>query len=195
MTKDDYLKALRANIKNVPADEAANIIQYYSEYFDEAGAENTEKVIEELGPPKQLSARVCADYAIREMEQGKGTKSIKKKASNTWLIVLAVIGSPVWFPLAIAVAAVLLALMASAIILLVAFGICAAASILAGVIMICSGFAAAFSSLPTMALFVGSGFISIGGGILSIIALLGIIKLLELIFIGIAKLCIRKEKK
>lgn len=195
MTKDDYLKALRANIKNVPADEVTNIIQYYSEYFDEAGAENTAKVIEELGPPKQLATRVCADYAIREVEQGTGTNNIKKKASNTWLIVLAVIGSPVWFPLAIAVAAVLIALVVAAIMVLVAFGITAAAAILTGVVMIGSGFVAAFSSLPTMAVFVGGGFMIIGVGILSIIAILGIIKLLELIFVGIAKLCIRKGTK
>ncbi len=194
MTKDDYLKALRANIKNVPAGEANNIIQYYSEYFDEAGPENTARVIEELGPPKQLATRVCADYIIRDVEQGNGTKNIKKKASNTWLIVLAVIGSPIWFPLAIAVAAVLIALMAAAIIVLVAFGITAAAAILTGIIMIGCGFIAAFSSIPTMAVLAGGGLMTIGVGILSILAILGIVKLLELIFVGIAKLCIRKGK-
>lgn len=195
MTKDDYLRALRANIKNVPAEEVNNIIQYYSEYFDEAGPENVAKVIEELGPPKQLATRVCADHIIRDMEQGNGTKNIKKKASNTWLIVLAVIGSPIWFPLALAVAIVLIALMAAAIIVLIAFGITAAATILTGVIMIGTGFVAAFSSVPTMAVLAGSGLMMIGAGILSIMAILGIVKLLELIFVGIAKLCIRKGTK
>lgn len=195
MTKDDYLRALRANIKNVPAEEVNNIIQYYSEYFDEAGPENVAKVIEELGPPKQLATRVCADHIIRDVEQGNGTKNIKKKASNTWLIVLAVIGSPIWFPLALAVAIVLIALMAAAIIVLIAFGITAAATILTGVIMIGTGFVAAFSSVPTMAVLAGSGLMMIGAGILSIMAILGIVKLLELIFVGIAKLCIRKGTK
>lgn len=195
MTKDDYLKALRANIKNVPVDEVNNIIQYYSEYFDEAGPENTAKVIDELGPPKQLATRVCADYIIRDVEQGNGTKNIKKKASNTWLIVLAVVGSPIWFPLALAVAVVLIALMAAAIIVLVAFGIVAAAAILSGVIMAGTGIIAAFSSLPTAAVLAGSGLMAIGVGILSILAIIGLVKLLELMFVGIAKLCIRKGKK
>lgn len=195
MTKDDYLKALRANIKNVPVEEVNNIIQYYSEYFDEAGPENVSRVIEELGPPKQLATKVCADYIIRDVEQGNSTKNIKKKASNTWLIVLAVIGSPIWFPMALAVAIVLIALMAAAIIVLVAFGIVAAATILSGVIMICAGFIAAFSNIPTMAVLAGSGLTAIGVGILSILAIIGLIKLLELMFVGIAKLCIRKEKK
>lgn len=195
MTKDDYLRALRANIKNVPVEEVNNIIQYYSEYFDEAGPENTAKVIEELGSPKQLATRVCADYIIRDVEQGTGTKNIKKKASNTWLIVLAVIGSPIWFPLALAAAIVLIALMATAIIVLLAFGITAAATIITGVVMIGAGFVAAFSSIPTTAVLVGGGLVTIGVGILSILAVLGIVKLLELIFVGIAKLCIRKGKK
>lgn len=194
MTKDDYLKALRANIKNVPAEEVNNIIQYYSEYFDEAGPENEAKVIEELGTPKQLATRVCADYIIRDVEQGNSTKSIKKKASNTWLIVLAVVGSPLWFPLALAVAVVLIALVAAAIIVLIAFGITAAAAILSGIVMIGTGFVAAFSSIPTTAVLAGSGLMLIGAGILSILAIIGLVKLLELIFVGIAKLCIRKGK-
>jgi uncharacterized membrane protein len=39
-------------------------MDYYNEYFDDAGPENEQKVIEELGSPAQIAARIKADSAV-----------------------------------------------------------------------------------------------------------------------------------
>lgn len=192
MTKDDYLRELQANIRNVPYEEVGNIIQYYSEYFDEAGEENTQKVIEELGPPAALATRVCADYCLRGMENGVRPKSIKRNASNTWLILLAVFGSPLWLPVAMAAVIVLIALAFAGLMIVLSLAIVAVVLLISGVMAIGTGIASAFQSLPTAAVMAGSGMVMIGTGILLVLGVIGIVRLIELIFIAISRACIRK---
>lgn len=43
MTREEYLNILQANLQYLPPQEAENIMEYYREYFDDAGVENAEK--------------------------------------------------------------------------------------------------------------------------------------------------------
>lgn len=63
MTREEYLNILQANLQYLPPQEAENIMEYYREYFDDAGVENAEKVMQELGAPEQLAKRAAADAA------------------------------------------------------------------------------------------------------------------------------------
>ena len=42
--KEEYLDILQNNLHGIPPQEAENIMEYYREYFDDAGVENAEKV-------------------------------------------------------------------------------------------------------------------------------------------------------
>ena len=55
MTREEYLDILQNNLHGIPPQEAENIMEYYREYFDDAGVENAEKVMQELGAPEQLA--------------------------------------------------------------------------------------------------------------------------------------------
>lgn len=57
MTREEYLDILQNNLHGIPPQEAENIMEYYREYFDDAGVENAEKVMQELGAPEQLAKR------------------------------------------------------------------------------------------------------------------------------------------
>lgn len=63
MTREEYLDILQNNLHGIPPQEAENIMEYYREYFDDAGVENAEKVMQELGAPEQLAKRAAADAA------------------------------------------------------------------------------------------------------------------------------------
>lgn len=67
MTREEYLDILQNNLHGIPPQEAENIMEYYREYFDDAGVENAEKVMQELGAPEQLAKRAAAD-AARKMD-------------------------------------------------------------------------------------------------------------------------------
>ena len=62
MDRKAYLQALdQALAARVPAQERADILRYYEEYFDEAGPEGEAAVINELGDPLALAQRLAAE--------------------------------------------------------------------------------------------------------------------------------------
>lgn len=64
MNREEYMKGLeRALSGRVPEEELQNILIYYNEYFDEAGPQQEMGVIEELGSPEGVAARLLEDRA------------------------------------------------------------------------------------------------------------------------------------
>lgn len=61
MTKDEYMQALKNNIQSLTIDEQAEALQYYSDYFDDAG--DDEKVMKELGTPEEVAAIIIERFA------------------------------------------------------------------------------------------------------------------------------------
>lgn len=62
MNRQTYLAALRAALKGLPEEELANALRYYEEYFDDAGEENEQKAMGELGTPESIAAQILQDY-------------------------------------------------------------------------------------------------------------------------------------
>ena len=49
MNREQFIRELERLLKDLPAGEREAAIQYYNDYFDDAGAENEAQVIRELG--------------------------------------------------------------------------------------------------------------------------------------------------
>ncbi len=64
MNKEAFIRRLRELLAGLPQNEAAEAIQYYEDYFADAGAENEAKVIEELGSPEKVAANIRADLGM-----------------------------------------------------------------------------------------------------------------------------------
>ena len=76
MTREEYLKQLKNNLFSLTNDEQQEALQYYSDYFEEAG--DDEKVINELGSPEDLAKTIiekCANALV-------GTKKTSKEETN-----------------------------------------------------------------------------------------------------------------
>lgn len=71
MNRIEYMRRLAALLQDVPAEERVATMQYYNDYFDDAGEENEEKVIEELGSPEQVAAEMKAGLGRRMGESGE----------------------------------------------------------------------------------------------------------------------------
>ena len=98
MNRFEYLGALNNCIQHeLPADEYNNVMQYYSEYFADAGIEKEQEVIQELGAPSELARRIIAEY--RGRQPGEVKLNAKKKFPVGWIIFIAVAGSPIWLAL------------------------------------------------------------------------------------------------
>ncbi len=96
MTKEKYLKELRSRLASLPEREIEDALLYCEEYFDEAGEENFNSAMNDLGVPARFAAQIKAQYAIRQndelpVNEKKKTKSLAK---NGWIIFLGIITAP-----------------------------------------------------------------------------------------------------
>ena len=108
MTREAYLNELARELNKLSEGDRADALEYYREYFDEAGAENEQKVIEELGTPRKLAAQIKAELAFRQAQENP--KSAKKGLHAVLVGIGAVFAAPIAIPLALALAVVVLAL-------------------------------------------------------------------------------------
>ncbi|MBD5144702.1 MAG: DUF1700 domain-containing protein [Ruminococcus sp.] len=61
MTRAEYLAELESNLVSLPKEERDMAVSFYSEYFDEAGEENEQAVIEDLGKPYALARSIIGE--------------------------------------------------------------------------------------------------------------------------------------
>ena len=60
MNRVEYMRRLASLLQDIPVDERVAAMQYYNDYFDDAGAENEAQVIEELGDGRRIPGdRIC----------------------------------------------------------------------------------------------------------------------------------------
>ncbi len=99
MNKYNYLNALSNIIQNeLPADEYNNVMQYYSEYFADAGVEKEQDVMAALGTPEELAVSIIAEQRGKQPEEVV-VKTKRKGLPLGWIIAIAIVGSPIWLAL------------------------------------------------------------------------------------------------
>lgn len=73
MNREEFLERLEKLLWNISDSEREEALQYYHDYFDDAGAENEEAVIADLGSPEQVAQKIKAglsEGASEYTEQG-----------------------------------------------------------------------------------------------------------------------------
>ena len=63
MNKQEYLSELEAHLASLSEEERANALQFYEEYFEDAGSENEQQVISELGKPFALAKSIICEQS------------------------------------------------------------------------------------------------------------------------------------
>lgn len=114
MTKSEYLSALRSSLVGMTSDERESAVKYYEEFFDEAGEENEQDVIADLGSPQKLAQSILNDqdgfvYSERGAENPprsvnptqENRQTVAPSNNNNTLvkvlaIVVIILTSPVW---------------------------------------------------------------------------------------------------
>lgn len=102
MNRTEYLGKLAAQIATLPDEEITRSLAFYSEAIDdrmEAGL-SEEEAVAQLEPPA-----VAARTIIEELPIVPRAVAVTRRRSETLFLTLAIIGSPIWLSLAIAVVA------------------------------------------------------------------------------------------
>ena len=66
MNRIEFMTELASLLQDVPVEERKEAMQYYNDYFDDAGEENEQQVIEELGEPATVAANKIGRASCRE---------------------------------------------------------------------------------------------------------------------------------
>ena len=159
MTKEQFLFQLEQQLLDIPQDEREEAMEYYRDYFDDAGEENEESVIAELGSPKKVAVSIKEGLkGSREDMAGSGGQFPQMKGGaksyseanrgrqqtdsrSKWIIILIVgiFTFPVWIGLAAGLFGLLLGLFALIIGLTLAAVAIMAAGLFAGVVCVVAG--------------------------------------------------------
>ena len=193
MDRASYLKKLRSKLSRLPAHELNAALVYYEEYFDEAGVENEQQVIAQLGSPSVVASQIMADFAIKDLDATPA--STKKNMTAIWLIILAILSAPLSIPL-LAVAVTLIISVGAVIFSFVVAIVATVLSIfLGGVVSLIAGFFVLTEHWPTALLFIGIGLIVTGLGALLFPAVARLIKKIGLVCVEVLASLFRKITK
>lgn len=82
MTRDEFLTQLRQQIGQLPQEELQDVMNYYTEYFDDAGAENEQSVIDQLGSPEAVAREAMGGFGGGKAED-KGSNAQAARVDET----------------------------------------------------------------------------------------------------------------
>ena len=165
MTSEEYLKQLEKYLRKLPQSDYKDAMEYFTEYFADAGPENEQAVIKELGTPKQAAAelmRNLLDKKVDECEAMEKEEKRKEKKKTTganvvWIAILALFAAPIGAPILISILIVLLCV-----------ALCAALldGVVAGIKMLLRGILAVTVSFGGFCFITGMGVFMLGISIL-----------------------------
>lgn len=196
MTKQEFLQRLRRLLADVTEEEREEALRYYEEYFDEAGPDEEQAILKELGSPEKVAAIIKAnvpgsrippryqsaapgqqtagaEYAAPPRYQAAGTVPPQPGArtdSRTWMWVAIVAAAILLSPLWLSVLGTVLGVLAAVVITAAALVFSGAAVIVAGIVVVIKGFLTLGAGVGTALLVAGMGVLDVALGF----ALLGI---------------------
>lgn len=176
MTRTEYLAKLDRYLHRLPEKDYQEAMDYFTEYFDEAGPENEAQVMTELGTPKEAAQ----DLLEQLWDKQEDREPSRSKFRGLRLALLTLIVAPLSLLAILVAVPLVIAFLAT----ILAFVVSALASLLGGVAVL-AVFIWESMTLPgltpaAMAMGIGAGFL-----------IMGLMLLLYLIFIGLSKVVTR----
>lgn len=190
MNKESFMQELARLLGDISPQERQEALNFYEEYFHDAGPEKEQEVLKELGSPMQVAAKIkegldatvgvengpqtAENSAAQGMQNNSGytayTEQEPPKKHSVWktigLVFLIICASPLLLAFASVVLSLLIAWFLVLISLIAAFGAAALTCMLCGIAFVVMGFTCMFSFPYVCLIMAGSGLICVGIGIL-----------------------------
>ena len=81
MTRKQYMTALKNNIQSLTLDEQKEALQYYEDYFEEAG--DDKKVMEELGSPEEVAEVIRERFSNTLVKNNIASEDEEEETDNS----------------------------------------------------------------------------------------------------------------
>ena len=83
MSRTEFMRQLESLLQNISATEREEALQYYNEYFNDAGPENEQNVIEALGNPAKVAENIKKDI----FGNGYGDNSYQRVGADSRAVI------------------------------------------------------------------------------------------------------------
>lgn len=192
MNRIEFMAGLEGLLQDISAEERQEALIYYQDYFDDAGAENEQKVISELGSPEKVAATIKADlkgqndanseyresgYADTRFEEkatpaergGKGPWT-SKPLKIILIVLIACTIVPIVWPILLGIVGLLFGLLCASFGLFIGIVFGAAAIMIAGGVLFVAGLLKLMSAVPIGLLTSGMGLLLFVFGLIATVA-------------------------
>ena len=193
MTKTEFIAKLTKYLRKLPQQDYEEAIEYFMEYFEEAGPENEARVIAELGTPKEAAHEVISRLLEEKIVEDKS--SLRNKTTILWIAILAVLASPVALPILLFFLAMLLTLLLIIFAVIVTALALTFALLISGVYTFFTSFSLLNISLASTLFGGGLGLLMFGGALLLLLISFEICKLIVKLITLLIKWLIKKGRK
>lgn len=193
MTKTEYIAKLTKYLRKLPQKDYEEALEYFMEYFEEAGPENEAQVIAELGTPKEAAHEVISRLLDEKVIED--TTSLRNKTTIIWIAILAVLASPVAFPILLFFLAMLMTLLMIIFAVMVTALALTLVLLLSGVYTFFTSFSLLSVSLASTLFGLGVGLLMFGGALLLFLISFEICKLIVKLITLSIKWLIKKGRK
>ena len=192
MTRTEYIAKLTKYLRKLPQQDYEEAIEYFMEYFEEAGPENEARVIAELGTPKEAAHEVISRLLEEKIVEDKS--SLRNKTAILWIAILAVLASPVALPILLFFLAMIMTLLIIFAVIVTALAL-TFALLISGVYTFFTSFSLLSVSLASTLFGGGLGLLMFGGALLLLLISFEICKLIVKLITLLIKWLIKKGRK
>ena len=193
MTKTEYIAKLTKYLRKLPQQDYEEAIEYFMEYFEEAGPENEARVIAELGTPKEAAHEVISRLLEEKIVEDKS--SLRNKTTILWIAILAVLASPVALPILLFFLAMIVTLLMIIFAVIVTALALTFALLISGIYTFFTSFSLLSVSLASTLFGGGLGLLMFGGALLLLLISFEICKLIVKLIALLIKWLIKKGRK
>ncbi len=193
MTRTEYIAKLTKYLRKLPQQDYEEAIEYFMEYFEEAGPENEARVIAELGTPKEAAHEVISRLLEEKIVEDKS--SLRNKTTILWIAILAVLASPVALPILLFFLAMIVTLLMIIFAVIVTALALTFALLISGVYTFFTSFSLLSVSLASTLFGGGLGLLMFGGALLLLLISFEICKLIVKLITLLIKWLIKKGRK
>lgn len=225
MNRLEFMGELESLLSDISDGERAEALKYYNDYFNDAGVENEQEVIDSLGTPAKVAATIREGLGDNEGKVGEFSERgfsgyeqaskdeitaktlsseergfTQKKKMSTGVIILIVVlcifALPILGPVGIGILSALFGIICAIAAVFVAVLISGIACLIGGVALLIVGIATLFVAPVAGVLLCGISLLLAGLGILlSILGIWILVKALPPIIRGIVNLCKKPFRK
>lgn len=194
MNQEQYMKLLRKRLRRLPKEEFEMAVAYFEEYLTDAGPDQVDQAIADLGSPEEAAEQIIRDIAIRNTTAP--VAGVKKGIGAVWVGILAVLAVPVALPLAIGLIGLAMVLIFLVLTIMLVVIISGAAAVIAGITAFIAGLSIFTVDVPNALICLGFGLAGIGVGLLLIICMFGLSRIfLNWVICMFGRVVKRKEGK